>query len=57
MYDPRGWLWLALFAAVIVIAIPVLRLVFSPDSALHVSDYYVLLIGKIMCYEIGRAHV
>jgi urea transport system permease protein len=50
LYNPRGWLWLALFAAVIFIAIPLLRLVVSPDNALHVSDYYVLLIGKIMCY-------
>ncbi len=50
LYDRRAWLWLAAFAAIILIAIPLLRLVVPPTSALHVSDYYVLLIGKIMCY-------
>jgi urea transport system permease protein len=30
--------------------IPSLRLAVPPTSPLHVSDYYVLLIGKIMCY-------
>jgi urea transport system permease protein len=50
LYDRRAWLWLAAFAAIILIAIPLLRLVVPPTSALHLSDYYVLLIGKIMCY-------
>ncbi|HVO91301.1 MAG TPA: hypothetical protein VMT22_00585, partial [Terriglobales bacterium] len=52
LYDRRGWLWLALFAAVVFLVIPVLRLVVAPDSRLYVSDYYVLLLGKIMCYAI-----
>ena len=42
-----GW---RLFAAVVLVVIPLLRLAVPPDSALHLSDYYVLLIGKIMCY-------
>ncbi len=50
LYDRRDWLWLPLFAAVVLVVIPLLRLVVAPTSALHVSDYYVLLIGKIMCY-------
>ena len=50
LYDRCAWLWLAAFAAAILIAIPGLRLIVPPSSALHVSDYYVLLIGKIMCY-------
>jgi urea transport system permease protein len=50
LYDRRAWLWLAAFAAVIFLVIPSLRLVVPPTSALHVSDYYVLLIGKFMCY-------
>ena len=32
--------------------VPVLNLVVPPDSALHLSDYPVGLIGKIMCYAI-----
>jgi urea transport system permease protein len=50
LYDRRAWLWLAVFAAIIFLVIPLLRLVVPPASPLHVSDYYVLLIGKIMCY-------
>ncbi len=50
LYGRRGWLWLAAFAAVIFAVIPTLRLIVPPDNPLHLSDYYVLLIGKIMCY-------
>jgi urea transport system permease protein len=50
LYDRRGWLWLALFAGVVLVVIPLLRLAVPPSSVLHVSDYYVLLIGKIMCF-------
>ncbi|MGH7817178.1 MAG: urea ABC transporter permease subunit UrtC, partial [Candidatus Binatia bacterium] len=50
LYDRRGWLGIAAFGAVIFAVIPLLRLVAPPTSPLHVSDYYVLLIGKIMCY-------
>ena len=49
-----GWARLALLAviALIFIGIPVLNLVVPADSALHLSDYAVSLLGKIMCYGI-----
>jgi urea transport system permease protein len=50
LYGRRGWLWLAAFAAVIFVVIPLLRLVVPAENPLYLSDYYVLLIGKIMCY-------
>jgi len=50
LYQRRGWFGVAGFAAVVLLVIPFLRLVVPPASMLHVSDYYVLLIGKIMCY-------
>ena len=50
LYGRRGWIWLAAFAAMVLVVIPALRLVVPADTPLHVSDYYVLLIGKIMCY-------
>jgi len=50
LYDRRAWLWLGVFVVAVTTVIPVLRLVVPPSSFLHVSDYYVLLIGKIMCY-------
>jgi urea transport system permease protein len=46
----RGWTLLAVFAAVTLVAVPVLNLVVPADSALHVSDYTVALLGKFLCY-------
>jgi urea transport system permease protein len=50
LYTRRGWLWLAVFAVAVFVVVPALRLLVPPGHALHVSDYYVLLLGKIMCY-------
>ena len=49
-----NWGRLALVAiiALILIGIPVLNLVVPANSALHLSDYAVSLLGKIMCYAI-----
>ncbi|MGC4394458.1 urea ABC transporter permease subunit UrtC [Hydrogenophaga sp. T2] len=46
--------WSAFLAALLVVGAlaPVLNLVVPPDSPLHLSDYLVSLIGKIMCYAI-----
>jgi len=46
--------WTAVLAALITVAVlvPVLNLVVPEGSLLHLSDYYVALIGKIMCYAI-----
>ena len=52
LYDRSGWLWLAAFSALILVLIPLLRLAVPEGHLLHVSDYYVLLLGKIMCYAI-----
>jgi urea transport system permease protein len=52
LYGRGGWLWLAAFAVMIFVVVPVLRLVVPEGNALYLSDYYVLLIGKIMCYAI-----
>ena len=43
-------LTVALFA--VALLVPVLNLTVPPSSTLHLSDYYVSLIGKIMCYAI-----
>ena len=50
LYGPRGWAALGVFAAVVLIVVPMLRLLVPPESAWHLSDYHVLLFGKIMCY-------
>ena len=50
LYGPRGWAALGVFAALVLIVVPMLRLLVPPESAWHLSDYHVLLFGKIMCY-------
>jgi urea transport system permease protein len=53
LYERRGWFVLIGFTVAVLIVVPLLRLVVPPTSVLHVSDYYVLLIGKIMCYAMA----
>jgi urea transport system permease protein len=50
LYGPRGWAALAAFAVLVFVVIPALRLALPADHPLHLSDYYVLLIGKFMCF-------
>ncbi len=49
---PKGWT--AVIAAVITVVVlaPVLNLLVPADSVLHLSDYALSLIAKIMCYAI-----
>jgi len=46
--------WIGVLAALIVVGVglPVLNLVAPEGSLLHVPDFYVSLIGKILCYAI-----
>jgi urea transport system permease protein len=50
LYGARGWIVLGVFALLVFVVVPVLRLVVPEGSFLYLSDYYVLLLGKIMCY-------
>lgn len=50
LYGARGWAALGAFAFVVLILIPGLRLALPPEHPLYLSDYFVLLCGKIMCY-------
>jgi urea transport system permease protein len=52
MYTPRQWLAVAAAALVLFVAFPVLSLAVQQESSLHLSAYWVTLIGKIMCYAI-----
>src|SRR5436305_491812 len=51
---PPVFLWptVGIAAIVLFVVFPVGNLVVAPGSALHISDYWVTLIGKIMCYAI-----
>src|SRR2546429_8671590 len=51
---PSHLLWIAIGVAAIVLFVvfPVCNLIVPPNSALHISDFTVTLLGKIMCYAI-----
>ena len=52
LYGTRGWITLGAFAFVLLAVFPVLSLAVPPGSPFHLSQYWVTLIGKIMCYAI-----
>ncbi len=50
LLSPRGWMGVLLALAAVLVLAPLLNLVVPEESALHLSDYAILLIGKMMCY-------
>ncbi|RQO56004.1 urea ABC transporter permease subunit UrtC [Paucibacter sp. KBW04] len=48
----RGWAGYALALVLVCAVVPALNLLIPADSPLHLSDYLVALVGKIMCYAI-----
>ena len=52
LYGPKGWVVLGICAFIAFVLFPVLSIAVPPDSAFHLSQYWVTLIGKIMCYAI-----
>ena len=52
LYGARGWAALGAAAALLFVVVPVLALAVPAGSPFHVSQYWVTLIGKIMCYAI-----
>ncbi|NRF69026.1 urea ABC transporter permease subunit UrtC [Aquincola sp. S2] len=52
LLGPAGWSAVAVAVAVITVLVPLLSLAVPPDSAFHLSDYWVTLAGKILCYAI-----
>jgi urea transport system permease protein len=51
-YGRGAWIATGAFALLAFVVIPLLHLAVPKDSVLHVSDYFVTLAGKIMCYAI-----
>jgi urea transport system permease protein len=52
LFDARGWIAISAFAALLFAVVPILSLAVPETSALHLSQYWVTLAGKIMCYAI-----
>ena len=51
--DERGGVALLLVLAIAAVLVPVLNLAVPADSALHVPDYTVTLLGKYLCYALA----
>ena len=49
LLGPRGWAAYVAALVVLCVGVPVLNLWVSPDSGLHLSDYAVALLGKMLC--------
>jgi len=50
LYGPRAWAAIATAMVVVFVIFPLLNLVVPKTSAFYLSDYFVALLGKIMCY-------
>jgi len=48
----RGWAAVAAATLTITVLVPLLNLMVPEDNALHLGDFYVSLLGKILCYAI-----
>jgi urea transport system permease protein len=52
LLSTKGKLGVVVAMAVVAILVPILNLVVPQGSVFHLPDFYVTLIGKIMCYAI-----
>ena len=52
LYGTKGWFFIGLASLVAFVVFPVLSIAVPPDNPFHLSQYWVTLIGKIMCYAI-----
>ncbi len=52
LYGIKGWLAIGLTVLIVAVWIPCANLLLGPEHPLHLSAYWITLIGKIMCYAI-----
>jgi len=52
LFTGRAWAATVAVAIVLLVVVPVLHLAVPEGSALHLSAYWVTLIGKFMCYAV-----
>ena len=52
LLGPRGWTAVFVALLLVTVVVPVANLVLPAGHALHVSDYAVGLVGKMLCYAI-----
>ncbi len=52
LFTPKGWALLAAAALVLLVGVPLLHLAVPAGHTLHLSEFYVGLLGKFLCYAI-----
>ena len=52
LFPPRVWSAIFVAAAVLLVVVPLLHLALPPAHALHVSSFWITLLGKFMCYAV-----
>ena len=52
LFPVRVWGVIFAVAAVLIVVLPVLHLAVPADSPLHVSSFWISLLGKFMCYAV-----
>ncbi len=52
LFPLRAWIAILAVTALLVVVVPVLHLVVPPDHPLHLSSFWVTLLGKFMCYAV-----
>ena len=53
LLSAKQWVGVLVALLLVAVALPVLNLVVPASSGLHLPDFYVSLIGKILCYAIA----
>jgi len=52
LFAPRLWNAIMVVAAVLLLVVPLLHLALPPEHAMHVSSFWITLLGKFMCYAV-----
>jgi urea transport system permease protein len=52
LFTLRTWTTIMVVTAVLLVVLPVLHLALPPDHPLHVSSFWITLLGKFMCYAV-----
>jgi len=52
LFPLRAWSAIFAAAALLIVVLPALHLALPPDHALHVSSFWITLLGKFMCYAV-----
>ncbi len=52
LFPARAWTAILVVAAALLVVVPVLHLAVPPGHPMHVSSFWVTLLGKFMCYAV-----